>query len=64
MPARQAVLPPEHDKEAKRLRKALSDYLDRLEMLEGERNDIVARFMERIERGKLDEVRRMIDSMN
>lgn len=53
----------EHAKRTKALKKALEDYLEDLTMLRSERDALIRRFMARIEREHIEDLRAALKSL-
>lgn len=55
--------PPSHAARAKRLEAAFEAYLNGLDLLKKERKALMEKFMKRVETGKIDELKKLIEKL-
>lgn len=63
MPTEDKKYPPSHAARAKRLEAAFDAYLSGLNMLKKERKALMEKFLHRIETGKIDEIKKLIEKL-
>ena len=63
MPTQEKKFPPSHAARAKHLEAAFDAYLNGLDLLKKERKALMEKFLKRIETGKIDELKKLIEKL-